>query len=58
MSTPARGSMMKNAWIYFLLAVLVSGIATVLEDPQPTPQSEITEEPPVGRAVLERSINL
>ena len=52
MSIPARASMMKNAWIYFLLVVFVSGIATALDDPQPTPQSEITEEPPVGRAVL------
>ena len=52
MSIPARGSMIKNAWIYFLLAVFVSGIATALEDPQPTPQSEITEEPLVGRAIL------
>jgi membrane-bound serine protease (ClpP class) len=52
MSIPARGSMMKYAWIYFLLALFVSGITTALENPQPTPQSGITEDPPVGRAVL------
>jgi membrane-bound serine protease (ClpP class) len=52
MSIPALGSMMKNAWIYFLLAVFVSGIATALEGPQPTPQSETTEELPVRQAVL------
>ncbi len=52
MSILARGSMMKEVWIYFLMAALMSGFAVALEGPQPTPQSEDTVEPPDRRAVL------
>ncbi len=52
MSILARGSMMKEVWIYFLIAALMSGFAVALEGPQPTPQSEDTIESPDRRAVL------
>ena len=57
MSVMARGSMMKKAWIFFLMAVFVSGFSIASnqqspESPQPVPQSDTTAESPDRRAML------
>ena len=57
MSIMARGSKMKNAWIYFLMAVFVSGFSIASkeqlpEEQQLSPQSEITTETPDRRTIL------
>ncbi len=53
----ARGSVMKTAWIYFLLVIFVSGFATTPEThseekQQPEPRSKTTIESSDKRAVL------
>jgi len=57
MSIMARGSMMKKAWIYFLMATFVSGFSFAdneksPEVQQPDPQSETPVESSDRRAVL------
>lgn len=57
MSIMARGSMMKKAWIYILMAIFVSGFSPTdneksPEVQQPDPQSETTVESSDRRAVL------
>jgi len=57
MSIMARGSMMKKAWIYFLMAIFVSGFSFAdneksPEVQQPDPQSETPVESSDRRAVL------
>ncbi len=57
MSIMARSSMMKKAWIYFLMVVFVSGFSFAdneksPEVQQPDPQSETTAESSDRRAVL------
>lgn len=55
MGTLARGLVMKKAWIYFLMAVFVSGFAATPDAPsnmeqQSAAQSELTVETPDRRA--------
>jgi len=57
MSIMARGSKMKKAWIYFLMAVFVSGFSIASkeqlpEEQQLAPQPEITAESLDRRAIL------
>ncbi len=49
----ARGLVMKKAWIYFLMAVFVSGFATTPDAPSnKEQQSAAQSEPPGRRAIL------
>ena len=57
MGIRARGSVMKKAWIYFLMVVFVSGFAVApyvqsKEEQQSSPQTEDVFESPGRRAVL------
>lgn len=57
MGTLARSSVMKKAWIYFLVVIFVSGFATASnaqskQEQQSSPESEIDIESPGRRAVL------
>ena len=57
MRVMARGSMMKNAWIYFLMAVFVSGFSFAANEQSPAkqqsiPQSETPVESSDRQAIL------